>query len=183
MERAGTNYELSRRTLIKSAGATLIVAAVTPAGLILGFDQAWSAAPEALKPETFATLVQMSRDIYPHDRLEDSYYAAAVSVLDSGAKADAALKTTLEDGVSGLDTSAIGGKSIGYRGLPDEKTRIALLKDIETGPFFQAVRGNLITGIYNNKEVWPIFGYEGESASKGGYIDRGFNDLDWLKEG
>ena len=46
--------------------------------------------------------------------------------------------------------------------------------------FVQKVRGGLMTGLYNNKEVWPVFGYEGESASKGGYIDRGFNDLDWL---
>jgi hypothetical protein len=42
------------------------------------------------------------------------------------------------------------------------------------------VRGNLVTGIYNNKEVWPLFGYEGESASKGGYIHRGFDDVAWL---
>ena len=25
-----------------------------------------------------------------------------------------------------------------------------------------------------------LFGYEGESYSHGGYIDRGFNDIDWL---
>ena len=31
-----------------------------------------------------------------------------------------------------------------------------------------------------SKEVWPIFGYEGESYSKGGYIERGFNDIEWL---
>jgi hypothetical protein len=28
--------------------------------------------------------------------------------------------------------------------------------------------------------VWPAFGYEGESASKGGYISRGFDDITWL---
>jgi hypothetical protein len=28
--------------------------------------------------------------------------------------------------------------------------------------------------------VWPIFGYEGESYSKGGYIKRGFDDIDWI---
>ena len=37
-----------------------------------------------------------------------------------------------------------------------------------------------ITGIYGNPEVWPLFGYEGPSADKGGYIDRGFDDIDWL---
>jgi len=25
-----------------------------------------------------------------------------------------------------------------------------------------------------------VFGYEGESFSKGGYIDRGFNDIKWV---
>ena len=38
----------------------------------------------------------------------------------------------------------------------------------------------LVTGLYNQKEIWPIFGYQGESFSQGGYIDRGFNDIDWL---
>jgi hypothetical protein len=42
------------------------------------------------------------------------------------------------------------------------------------------VRGGLVTGLYNQKEVWPLFGYEGESYSQGGYIDRGFDDIDWL---
>ena len=180
MGRAGIDHQVSRRSLLKAAGATLIVAAVTPAGLILGRNQAWSAAPEALNPETFATLVQMSRDIYPHDQLEDRFYAAAVSGLDAGAKTDAALKSMLEDGVASLDKSATGGTTPGYRGLENEPDRVALLKGIETSDFFQKVRGNLVTGIYNNKEAWPIFGYEGESASKGGYIDRGFNDIDWL---
>ena len=36
--------------------------------------------------------------------------------------------------------------------------------------------------LYNNKEVWPKFGYEGASADKGGYINRGFNDIDWLPQ-
>ena len=27
---------------------------------------------------------------------------------------------------------------------------------------------------------WPRFGYEGSSAEHGGYINRGFADIDWL---
>jgi hypothetical protein len=37
-----------------------------------------------------------------------------------------------------------------------------------------------VTGLYNNKEAWPLFGYEGASADKGGYITRGFDDINWL---
>jgi hypothetical protein len=29
--------------------------------------------------------------------------------------------------------------------------------------------------------VWAKFGYEGPSADKGGYISRGFDDIDWLE--
>ncbi len=37
-----------------------------------------------------------------------------------------------------------------------------------------------MVSLYNQQEVWAILGYEGESASKGGYINRGFDDIDWL---
>ena len=37
-----------------------------------------------------------------------------------------------------------------------------------------------IVSLYNQKEVWPRFGYEGSSAEHGGYINRGFADIDWL---
>ena len=97
--------------------------------------------------------------------------------LDTAAKDDAAAKTMLEEGVAALNTAAAGGS---YTGLANEADRVAILKSMEASPFFQKVRGSLVTGIYNNKEVWPIFGYEGESADKGGYIERGFNDINWL---
>jgi len=36
--------------------------------------------------------------------------------------------------------------------------------------------------LYNLPEVWEALGYEGASFDKGGYLTRGFNDLDWLPE-
>jgi hypothetical protein len=180
MTESGKHAGLTRRTILKSAGSGLIIAAITPTGMILGRRSAWSATAETLQPDTFATLVQMSRDIYPHARLEDKFYAAAVSVLDAAAKAGEDVKSTLEDGVAALDEAAIKAKSGKYLAIDSEEDRTSLLNDIESSAFFQKVRGNLVTGIYNNKEVWPLFGYEGESASKGGYINRGFNDVAWL---
>ncbi|TIP97312.1 MAG: gluconate 2-dehydrogenase subunit 3 family protein, partial [Mesorhizobium sp.] len=68
----------------------------------------------------------------------------------------------------------------GYTSLGWEEQRVAALREIEDTPFFQAVRGGLVVGLYNQKEIWPIFGYEGESYSKGGYMARGFDDIEWL---
>ena len=63
-----------------------------------------------------------------------------------------------------------------------ETDRVALLQGIEKGALFTKLRGDLLVTLYNNKEVWPKFGYEGSSADKGGYINRGFNDIDWLPQ-
>ena len=61
-----------------------------------------------------------------------------------------------------------------------EDDRVEVLRGMEESEFFQTIRGGLVTGLYNQKEVWPIFGYEGESFSHGGYVARGYNDIDWL---
>ena len=37
-----------------------------------------------------------------------------------------------------------------------------------------------MVSLYNDSEVWDLLGWEGESFSKGGYLTRGFDDLDWL---
>jgi hypothetical protein len=69
---------------------------------------------------------------------------------------------------------------VSYLDIGWERDRVDVLRSIEDEPFFQQIRGGLVTGLYNQKEVWPLFGYEGESFTKGGYIDRGFNDINWL---
>ena len=124
-----------------------------------------------------ATLIQMARDIYPHDQVADKFYAIAVKTHDEQSGKDSAHKDLIESGIADLDNRTGDG---GYRGLGWEEERVEVLKQIEDTPFFQAIRGGLVVGLYNQKELWPVFGYEGESYSKGGYINRGFDDIEWL---
>jgi hypothetical protein len=170
--------KLSRRNLLRTGGLTAAAAVVAPTAALTG--KAWAAAPVAVSTDSFATLVKMARDIYPHDKLADQIYAKVIEGIDAAAKDDAAAKTLLEDGVVALNKAAMGMKYTGYNDVPTEDERVAILKAMEASPFFQKIRGTLVTGIYNNQEVWPAFGYEGESASQGGYINRGFNDVSWL---
>ncbi len=164
---------LSRRDLLKNASAAGIGAALVISGnAVICPQHAWGMETKALKPETMATLIQMARDIYPHDHVADRFYAIAVKGYDDPEKAE-----MIEAGVADLDAKSGAG---GYRGLGWEEERVAVLRQIETTPFFQTIRGGLVTGLYNQKEVWPLFGYEGESYSQGGYVARGFDDIDWL---
>ncbi|SDL56255.1 Twin-arginine translocation pathway signal [Paracoccus chinensis] len=170
INRAGmTRRELLARSV--AAGGSLLVGAswVTERGA------AWALEVTALKPETMATLVQMARDIYPHDRIPDDRYAVAVKGYDTAEKAP-----MVEAGIAALDAAAQGQGHPGYLGALWEAERVAVLRTIEKGEFFRTIRAGLVTDLYNQKEIWPLFGYEGESFSHGGYIDRGFNDIAWL---
>jgi len=54
-----------------------------------------------------------------------------------------------------------------------------LLQRIEQTAFFQKIRGDLVVSLYNQKELWPKFGYEGSSPNRRLH-QRGFADIDWL---
>ena len=169
--------KLSRRAFMVATGAAAITIS---SGAIINPTESWGLEVMNLKPETMRTLIQMARDIYPHDRLATRFYAAALKGHDETAGKDAAHKALMEDGVARLDKAAKAKHGAGYADLGWEADRVALLREIASKPFFQTIRGGLVTGLYNNPEAWPLFGYEGESASKGGYITRGFGDIDWL---
>ena len=173
-------FKVSRRDMLRTGSAVAAAATVMPSRVMDG--QAFAADPVVLSPDAFNTLVQMARDIYPHDKIADKYYAMVIADIDSSAKDDPAAGEMLAKGVQQLNgLSERMGYGL-YLANDKEENRVQVLTVLEEqdAPFFQKIRGALITGIYNNKELWPFFGYEGASADKGGYIDRGFNDIDWL---
>jgi hypothetical protein len=171
--------KIDRRNFLKTAGAVPPAVAVA-ATVGLSVDGAWADNAQALKPDTMKTLAQLARDIYPHDHLADRYYIAAVTPWDAMATSDPKLKALMEEGIAFLNESAHAAYKVPYRAVAWEEQRVALLRQIEQTEFFGKVRSDLLVSLYNNHEVWPKFGYEGSSAEHGGYINRGFNDIDWL---
>ena len=179
MREVDRRSKYSRRVFLRGAATTVpVVAAATSAGV--GIENAWAEDASALTPATLKTLLKVARDIYPHDVLGDSYYITAVKPWDGKAAKDPATKVLISDGVARLDQNARDRHKVPYADVPWEVDRVVLLKEIEQSDFFQQVRGDLIASLYNQKEVWPKFGYEGSSAEQGGYINRGFADIDWL---
>ena len=167
----------SRRIFLQGAASAVPVVAVS-AGI--GIEDAWAADTTTLTPATLKTLLKVARDIYPHDFLVDSYYITAVKPWDAKAAKDPTIRTLLEDGVRRLDQDAQDRHKVAYVQVPWEADRVVLLQGIEQTDFFKKVRSDLVVSLYNQEELWPKFGYEGSSAEHGGYIKRGFNDIDWL---
>ena len=176
VDRRGT---YSRRIFLQGAATAVPVVAVA-ASAGIGIEDAWATDATTLTPTTLKTLVKVARDIYPHDFLVDSYYITAIKPWDGKAAKDPAVKAMLEDGVRRLDQDAKDRHKVAYVQVPWEADRIVLLQGIEQTDFFKSVRSDLIASLYNQEAVWPKFGYEGSSAEHGGYINRGFADIDWL---
>jgi hypothetical protein len=171
--------ELDRRRFLTAGGAA--IAAMTISGTaVFHTTESWALEAKALKPETVRSLVKMGRDVFPHDRISDRFYAVAVKAYDEKAATDAKVKALVEDGIAALDKAAMAKHGVPYAAVGWERDRVNLLRGVQDGPFFKKVRGDLVVTLYNQKEVWPLFGYEGESAAKGGYIARGFDDIKWL---
>ena len=181
MRRLPARPVVNRRGFLGGSGLAAIGVTVVPV-------TALTMAPADLYAQTFGvlgadvgkTLIRIARDVFPHDKLADKYYAAAVAPYEGASAKDPKFKNMLTDGVAALDASAKNAHGQRYADVPEEARRVALLKKIEPTPFFQRIKGDLVLALYNNKEVWPLLGYEGSSVEKGGYLNRGFNDIDWL---
>jgi hypothetical protein len=180
MKDAKAPGKVSRRGFLAGGAATIVTVAVSGATLLLDPGGAWAIQLNNLTPGQARVLLQFVRDLFPHPQIAETYYAQAIEPLNEEAGRDSSTKKLLADGIEQLNhlSNAAPGKT--YAEVKDGDARVAAIKRIEHGPFFAKVYGTTIVSLYNQRALWPIFGYEGASSPKGGYLHRGFNDLDWL---
>ena len=113
--------------------------------------------------------------MYPHDALSDDVYARVGEKLAETARDDSGAAQMIEDGVSALN----GDRAFAELSADEQ---LETLKGIEGSDFFELVRSTAVVEVYSDQRTWQLVGYEGPSFDKGGYINRGFNDLDWLPD-
>jgi hypothetical protein len=116
------------------------------------------------------TITAAARTMYPHDGLSDAVYAKVAAKLAEG----------------DLEVIAAGVASLDAGGTPfvdlDAAGRLEAVRAIEGSTFFELVRSTAVVEVYSDRETWDKLGYEGPSFAQGGYLERGFDDLDWLPE-
>ena len=173
-----TPQDMNRRRFLHLTGGTAAGAAMLAAGvgLTATSPSAWALELTSLDPHQGGTLLKVARHVFPHGTLDDVYYAGVVQSLDGKAAASADVAAALADGVKALDSAT----SVPWIDLSD-----GYQLDILEGPgqsLLHTVKGDAVVSLYNNPLVWRHFGYEGASAQHGGYITRGFDDLNWLPD-
>ena len=173
-----TEPAMNRRRFLQVSGGTAAGAAMLAAGVTLTATPsgAWALEVTTLDQHQAMTLLKVARQVFPHKTLADVYYTSVVQSLDAKAGASAETAKALADAVAALDAATNVNwvdLSAGYQLQVLQKVAPELL---------QTVKGDAVVSLYNNKLVWRHFGYEGSSIEHGGYLHRGFNDLNWLPD-
>ncbi len=131
--------------------------------------------PEQLSDHERATTLRVARAMYPHDALPDEAYEKVVRAVEAEAGGSDEVRAAIERGVAGLDDPTPFADR-------DAGAQLQALREIEGSAYFDLVRATAVVALYDNPLVWKALGYEGPSVHLGGYVERGFDDLDWLPD-
>lgn len=130
-----------------------------------------------LPDDAVQRLVQVLKVAFPHKDFPDGPYERTAEHIIVTVSGNPFQTAQLGQGLVSLDCC----RDRPFADLPPEEA-LAVLEEIAHTPFFSLVRSTTVVFMYSDREVWRVLGYEGESSDKGGYLHRGFNDLDWLPE-
>ena len=130
-----------------------------------------------LTEEARSVLIRVIRVAFPHPNFPDAPYERTADTILAEAANSTWFRVALTQGLLTLSHFAGGD----FREL-DEEEATKVLRRIESTEFFGFVRRTTVLNLYDNADVWEVLGYEGPSFDKGGYINRGFDDLHWLPE-
>ena len=113
--------------------------------------------------------------VFPHASLEDVVYLGIVKDIEHDISRDEAKRNMLARGINTFNREADGD----WFGL-DTKQKIKVLKTLQKQDYFSYLHVRTIESLYRHPKVWKLTGYEGSSIEHGGYLHRGFDDIDWL---
>lgn len=164
----------SRRHFLKSSARLVGVLATGSAIAAAAPGIAWALEAKHLNQVEADIVLSLSRLLFPHRNLPDAVYALVVKDIDVIA-AQPAGKLLVGRGVAALDRAV----AMPWNRLDDER-KLMVVRNMIADPFIETVRSTSIVALYDNDMAYAHFGYQGDAFSKGGYIRRGFNDLDWL---
>ncbi len=127
--------------------------------------------------EARQALIRVLRVAFPHENVPDGPYERTADTILTETEHETWFRVALTQGLLSLNQLSGGD----FRELPDDEA-LRVLRRVEGTEFFGFVRRTAVLNLYDDADVWNACGYEGPSFDQGGYIGRGFNDLDWLPE-
>jgi len=163
----------SRTTRLKFLAAVLTLGGAAATVPLLRSTRAW-AESDADMP---AVMVKLARRLFPHEGMADGIYSEVVGQVLATIASNPATAGLIDGATQVLDAAAAGSWfDLG------EAEQLEVLRATENDPTVVGLRETVRFVFYENESVWEHIDYPGSSKEYGGYINRGFNDIDWLPE-
>lgn len=162
-----------------------LISAIVGSGAIAGglgislirASTAWAQASTGEAKQSAETLGRMARLLYPHASVTDAVYAEVVDEILSISADDPQMSALLDQAATELGE----GSETEFFEL-DEKSQLEVMIALQERPFFQTIRFQVLAQLYSHPKVMEAINYPGSSVEHGGYVERGFDDIDWLPE-
>ena len=156
---------LQRRQMLLSISRLALAASLAACG-----SGSEPPAAESAGDSDLELLASAAYDLFPFPALDALLYIRVGERLLQGGN------PAVADGLLQLRTAAAG---VPWKQL-DEARRVAVLTDLQATPFFAALRAATLEVLYRSPELFTMVGYGGSAIEQGGYINRGFDEIDWL---
>lgn len=165
---------VNRRRFLQGLGRMGLMAGASPWLMSI---KTVSAEPgdSLLNAEALATIAELSYRLLPlKDASSPVYQAVARSVQEQINQRPGA-GDLVNKGMASLNNFA--GKP--WIRLP-AKQRVEAMEALADSPLIGMIRWTTSELVLRDKEVWDQLGYQGSAIEHGGYLHRGFDDIDWL---
>jgi hypothetical protein len=158
--------------------AALTFSGVASSSLGISFlrsSAAWAADSDAA--DNLAVIGRLAQLLFPHEGLAAEVYAGVIGEVLAMTAADPATASLLSVAEDALNTSL--GKAWA---TATEAEQLSAVTALQNEAFIVGIREMVRWRLYDNAGLWQHIDYPGSSKEHGGYINRGFDDIDWLAE-
>ena len=170
------NYKITRRHFSQCLGrSTAAFGATTVLGLSSLYSRADGAVSVAPKNPATETLVQYAYLMLPVLEPTHTRYRAVADKVSLQASQVPAIASLMEGGIAALNATDKGL----WLNQPLEE-RVSIISDLAGTPFFNYLHWVTSEIVMRDPGLWEKLGYQGSAIEHGGYLHRGFDDIDWL---
>lgn len=162
---------MTRRKILAAIARIAAATTLTSCGMSSDEEPAAVGAVD-VQASDLEMLASVAYELFPYQSLSPEHYVKVANAI-------LALNDSIvTDGL--MQLRALSNEQ-SWLALPDAE-RISILAEMQESNFFGLMRANTITIIYSEPAFFELVGYGGSAIEYGGYLNRGFDDIDWLPE-
>ena len=164
-----------RRRFLRGLGQTGLLFTILPALLQTKIAGAESKSAPALSQQELDVLADLAYQLVPLLEPSAPVYRSVAAAIQNQALQNPGLVAMVSNGIVVLSDK----NDKPWLELT-AKQRVAVIQSEYSNQFLGLIRWIACEQVLRDTQVWAKLGYQGSSIEYGGYLHRGFDDIDWL---